>query len=91
MQQPNPYSGNGRMHAVHRTKVQLLKDEAEALSGAARQIAHRASEVLDKGGKLDMQLQMNFVTSAYARLAKDWGVIEQLQQQGVVAKPPPRV
>lgn len=75
------------MHAVHRTRVAHIAEEAEQLAGVARLIQYKAAEVLAKGGTLDMQQQLAFITSTFARMTKDWGVVEQLQQQGVKHKP----
>jgi hypothetical protein len=63
--------------------------EATELSVVANRIAVASREILDCGGSLDVQSQMNFVTSLYARMVKDWGVIEHMQQttKGLRAHP----
>lgn len=83
----NPYSGESRMHAQHRTRLAQMQTEAEQLAGNARMIADAIAETLATGGKLSIQPQMAFMTGTLMRMAKDWGVVEQLQHQGVAHRP----
>lgn len=82
----------GRAVAIHRKRVSQVEADAAALAGTMQRVASAAQEVLTNGGTLQVQQQFAFATGALARLLKDMGVIEQLQSDGVSARPyqPPR-
>jgi len=82
--------GFSHIQAVHRTRLEQVRNEATSLAGNAARIAQAINQVLEKGGQVNIQPQMNFITGAYARMLKDLGVIEQLQSQGVRQRPPPQ-
>lgn len=76
------------MKVVHANKLKLIRDEAQSMAGALTTIANVINETLDKGGVVNIQAQLNFITGAHARITKDYGVVEYLQQmQGVSVKP----
>jgi len=62
-----------------------------SLAGTAAKIAQAINQTLDQGGTVNIQPQLAFITGAHARIAKDVGVVEFLQQQGVTQKKPPAV
>lgn len=75
-----------RVVALHRTRLEQIYAEAEALEGAARRLKQMAQEVLEKGGMLQAHGQVTFITGSHARLLKDAGVVEQLQADGVAQR-----
>jgi len=77
---------SSRVVVIHQTRVERVCDEARQLAGVYNLIASKAEEVLDKGGQLQIQPQMAFTTGALCRMLKDWGVLEQLQAEGVAQK-----
>lgn len=87
MKRPDPTSGEARMHAVHHVRLGQIHEQAEAIRGTADMIANAIAESLAAGGQISIQPQIAFLTSAFARMQKDWGVVEQLQQQGVRHRP----
>ena len=78
------------MRSRHRQALLNLIEQAAAISQAAALITDKANETLHRGGAVSVQQQLNFITGAHARLVKDWGLIEYLQQQGVRQRGTPR-
>lgn len=78
--------GSSSMQKMHRAKLEQIRSDAVALAGTAVRISQAVDEVLDKGGVAQIQPQMAFLTSALARLSKDWGVIEYLQSLGTTQR-----
>jgi hypothetical protein len=78
------------MHAQHRIRLAQLQTEADNLAGAARKISDTIAETLARGGSVSIQPQIAFITGSMLRMMKDWGVIEQLQQQGTQHRPTTR-
>lgn len=72
-----------RVVQIHKGRLNNIMDEAEHLAGTMTKIANECREVLEQGGQLHAQPQVAFATGSLARLIKDWGVVEQLQQDGV--------
>lgn len=56
--------------------------EAEGIAGAATKIAQKIQEIRDRGGMLNIQPQIMYLTGAMARMMKDLGVVEHLQKHG---------
>ena len=81
-------SGESKMQANHRKRIEQIRDDMISLAGTAAKVADVTRQVLEKGGTVNIQPQMSFITSAYARMMKDVGVIEFLQAQGMVVKRP---
>ncbi len=84
---------NGKPHdsslqAIHRRRIEMIRDEAINLAGTATKIAQAMTQILERGGAINIQAQMSFITGAHARISKDWGVAEHLQAQGSTIKPP---
>lgn len=75
---------SSQVSLIHKTRLSQIEAEAAALAGTCQKIAQQAAEVLEKGGALQVQPQIAFITGSVARMVKDWGVIEQLQSVGVV-------
>ena len=84
----NP-TGESILQAVLRKKLKQIAEDADSLQGTAKKIMHMTEEALVKGGVVAIQAQMTFMTGAHARMMKDLGVIEFLQNQGVVLKKAP--
>lgn len=85
--------GTGRLsqdQAAHRTLLERIEEEAHRVTHNGALIASQIEELKIKGGKLDIQAQMNFLTGAHMRMMKDLGAIEHLQKRGVVQKPAPK-
>lgn len=79
------------MQAAHRRALKQLSEEAVRAMQNAALMANAIDEVLkEKGGKINVQPQMAFLTGSLARMQKDIGVIEYLQHQGVSQKPAPK-
>lgn len=76
------------LQATLRTRLEQMKKDAESTAGTAQKAAQAIAEILEKGGTLDIQPQMNFLTGAHARMVKDYGVIEFLLRQGVSVRKP---
>lgn len=74
------------LKAIHRTRLETMRGDADAIAGTALRLAQAIQEVLDTGGTVKVQPQINFLTGAVLRMVKDWGVVEQLQSYGVVQK-----
>jgi hypothetical protein len=80
------------LYAQQRVRMQEMHREAAELASVANKIAGAAQQVIERGGTLDIQPQMAFLTSVYARMQKDWGVIEHLQQANRISlRPMPQV
>ena len=75
-----------RVADIHRRKLIHVAELCEQLAGTFNKLASEAAHVLDNGGKLNGQDKLSFVVSAFPRLFKDVGVIEQLQCDGVSAR-----
>lgn len=86
--QNTPAENRISMRAVHRQKLRDLQSEAEAVAGTMTRLAGVIREILDNGGTLQTQGQVNFFTGAHARILKDIGIVEYLQSQGVFQKRP---
>jgi len=82
-------TGESRMQALHRARLEAIRNDAISLAGTTAKIAEAISQVLDKGGMAHVQPQMAFFTGTYARMMKDWGVIEHLQAQGASQRKAP--
>jgi len=76
------------LYLQQKHRLELLRDEAVELSGVAHRVFHAVNETLDRGGTVSIQQQMNFITSVYARMLKDWGVLENLQSHGASLRAP---
>lgn len=74
--------------AQHRRRIEQARDDAISLAGNAAKIAEAMTEVLEQGGIVNVQPQINFMTGAQARFLKDYGVIEHLQNIGAFQKKP---
>lgn len=74
------------MQAIHRTRLEQLRNEAIGMAGAATQIAQAITQTLEQGGTVNIPKQIAFLTGALARMQKDAGVVEYLQLQGTVQK-----
>lgn len=85
MNTSNP-TGESQMRANHRKRLEAIRNDAISLAGTAAKIAEAITQVLEKGGGVSIQPQMSFLTGAHARMSKDQGVVEFLQQQGTVQK-----
>ena len=72
-----------RLAALHRQRAEQILSEVESLAGTMGKVAAHIREVLDRGGTLQIQPQMAFAVGALMRIEKDWGVVEQLQSEGV--------
>ena len=72
--------------AQHRRRIEQARDIAISLAGNYAKIAEGMTEVLEQGGVINVQNQVNFVTGANARFFKDYGVIEHLQNIGAIQK-----
>ena len=81
---------SSRVVDLHRTRISQIESEAAALAGALQKIADTAQEVLTRGGQLQVQPQVAFITGGIARMLKDLGVVEQLQGDGISARSLPR-
>lgn len=81
-------TGESSMQAQHRVRLQQIQNEALSLAGTATKIAQEINQVLDRGGMAHIQPQMQYLTGAYARMSKDWGVVEHLQHNGVSQRKP---
>jgi hypothetical protein len=79
------------MHAQLRSRVAQVRQLSIDLAGTANKIIQTLDEVLEKGGTVNIQSQMAFITSVNARMTKDCGVIEHLQSHGAVIRRPPPV
>jgi hypothetical protein len=79
-----------RVVDIHRTRLNNIVTEAESIAGAWNRIAAQARQVLDHGGTLQVQDKAAFIVGGTFRFFKDIGVIEQLQADGVNARPKPR-
>lgn len=90
MNTSNP-TGESTLQTVLRKKLKQIAEDADSLQGTAKKITHMTDEALIKGGVVAIQAQMAFITGAHARMMKDLGVIEFLQNQGVVLKKVPQV
>lgn len=89
MNTSNP-TGESPMQAAHRKRIEAIRDEAIQVAGTAAKIAAAMTQVLERGGAVSVQPQLAFLTGAHARMAKDVGVLEFLQGQGIVQKKPPQ-
>ena len=85
-------TGESVSQTDHRRALEQIRDAAISVAGTAAKIAEAANEVLDKGGTLNVQPQLAFITGAHARMLKDQGVVEHLQKRGTSQKrrTPPR-
>jgi hypothetical protein len=81
---------DNRLQQVHRRRIEAIHRDSEELAGVMRLIHQRADTVLKVGGRLDAQKQMNYALGAVARILKDWGVVEHLQEQLIEQKAPAR-
>lgn len=79
------------VQALHRARIETIRNEAIALGGTVSKIAAALTQALEKGGAANIQPQIAYLTGAHARMLKDWGVVEQLQQHGVTQRKPPQV
>lgn len=70
------------IEAQHRRCLEHIREQALNLAGNMHVIANAIKEVEEKGGTIDIQRQIDFLTSTYARLLKDWGVTTHLQFLG---------
>ncbi len=78
------------MTALHRKRLELVKRDALAIGSAALNLATLIRQVLEKdGGTVEAHERVNFLTGAYARLLKDFGIIQALQDLGARQPPPP--
>lgn len=78
------------MQATHRKRVEMIRDEAINIAGTATKIAQAMAQVLERGGAVNVQSQVAYITGGFARLQKDWGVVEYLQANGAQIKAPAR-
>ena len=69
-------------------RLEQIRAEATSIAGTAVKISQAINEVLDRGGMTHIQPQMAFLTSAIARMTKDWGVVEHLQSLGTSQRKP---
>ena len=76
----------GKLEQLHRSRLIELQREAAQVASTGLRISQALSQILDQGGKAHIQPQMAFLTGALARMMKDWGVIEQLQQEGTTQR-----
>lgn len=85
-----PQNPSGRLERIHRDRLEQIRNDALGVAGAANKIAQSITQVLENGGTIETQRQMHFITGAYARMLKDFGVVEQLQKEGATQKKPMR-
>ena len=81
--------GEASMQSDHRKRVLQIREDAVSLAGTAHKIVEAANQVLEQGGFFSIQGQMAFITGAHARMMKDIGVVEHLQNKGVSQKKRP--
>ncbi len=80
--------GTNPMQRSIRGKAEGMRTELIQLAATATKLAEELDEVLqEKGGLVQHQPKINFITGAYARILKDAGVVEHLQSLGVTIKP----
>lgn len=70
------------IEAQHKKCLQHIREQALNLAGNMHVIANAIKEVEENGGVVDIQRQMDFLTSTHARLLKDWGITTHLQFLG---------
>lgn len=80
--------GLSQKQVTLRKKMEQIRGDAIQMAGAANQIAHILDEILSEGGAANIQKQMSFLVSALARMQKDVGVTEYLQQIGTAVRKP---
>ena len=84
------HPGESRLQQQHRSRLEQLRNELTAIAGAAAKAAQAINQVLDTGGSAQIQPQISFLTGAFARTTKDWGVVEHLQAEGARQRKPPQ-
>ena len=81
--------GLSTMQLIHRSRLEQIRKEAATVAGVALKIIQTMDQVLEVGGTASIQPQMSYLTGALARITKDWGLVEYLQQlQGVAQRKP---
>ena len=80
--------GTATMQTVHRKRLETLRGDMISVARNAVKISQAISQVLEGGGTLKGQLQMSHLMGALVHSAKNFGVIEFLQGQGVAQKKP---
>lgn len=78
----SPNDARETLEAQHRRSLEHIREQALNLAGNMHVMANAIAEVQEKGGVVDIQRQMDFLTSTHARLLKDWGIAAHLQQLG---------
>lgn len=83
---PTEAQSTHQLRSLHRAKLIAMRDELTRSAGVALRIAEAIGAVLERGGTLNAQPQMNFLTGSQARVTKDWGIIEHLQINAAAAQ-----
>jgi hypothetical protein len=74
-----------QLRGEHRRQLGTIGHGAASIADCAQRIAHAADEAISTGDILSVQSQINFLTGAFARLLKDWGVVEHMQKFQTIA------
>jgi len=76
------------VQAQHRKRLEQIRDDSIGVAGTAAKISQAMVQALEQGGTVNIQPQIQFLTGAYARILKDFGVVEHLQYLGATQKKP---
>lgn len=74
------------MRAELQGSMRNVAQEAEGIARAAIKIANMIEETATKGGTVQIQPQVVYLTGAMARMMKDLGVVEHLQKHGAAIR-----
>lgn len=66
--------------ALYSKQIDLLKQSALRLASAGFNMSKAIKEFVDQGEPIDLHKEAAFITGAHARLLRDLGTIEALQE-----------
>lgn len=77
---------SGGMQEDYRHLLAHLRNDIEASAQTAAKMVQAIDEAMEVGSTVSLQPQVNFLTGALFRMAKDWGVIEHMQSRGAKSR-----
>ena len=85
----NSKVSDSSLEAALRRRLEQVRNDATSAARNFTLIAEAINEVLDRGGKVNIDPQVTFLTGAHARLTKAHGMVTFLQNLGFFVKKPP--